>query len=139
MPTSQEALAGALDRWNAGDLEGYLELYDDTVLLHGMSPEPMGKDAARAFYTGMRAALDNPALAFDEVLWCGDEACTIRFTLTGRHVGEFAGVPPANEPIALDGMTIMHFRDGRVVERFTISDMLGLMIQIGAVPAPAPA
>jgi predicted ester cyclase len=139
MPTPQETLDHALERWNAGDLEGYLALYDDSVLLHGQSPEPMDKDAARVFYTAIHAAFDCPQLTFDEILWAGDDACTIRFTMTGHHVGDFMGVPPANEPIALVGMTLMRFRDGRVVERHTTSDMLGLLIQIGAVPAPAPA
>ena len=39
--------------------------------------------------------------------------------------------------IALPGITILHFRGDRVVERFSQADMLGLLIQVGAVPAPA--
>jgi hypothetical protein len=30
-----------------------------------------------------------------------------------------------------------YFRDGRVVERWSQADMLGLLVQLGAVPAPA--
>ncbi len=139
MPTPQDALSAALDRWNERDLEGYLELYDEAIVLHGQSPEPMDKQGARAFYTTVHKAFDHPRLAFDDVLWCGDDTCAVRFTLTGHHVGEFMGVPPANEPITLTGITVMKFRDGRVFERYTTSDMLGLLIQIGAVPMPAPA
>jgi predicted ester cyclase len=47
------------------------------------------------------------------------------------------GVPASGTPIALAGITILHFRDARCVERFSQADMLGLLIQIGAVPAPA--
>ena len=68
-------------------------------------------------------------------LWDGD-ACTIRFTMTGRHVGEFMGVPATGAAIALPGVTI-HLDGERVVERFSQADMLGLLVQIGAVPAPA--
>jgi predicted ester cyclase len=57
--------------------------------------------------------------------------------MTGRHVGEFMGVPATGTPIALPGITILCFRDGRCVERFSRADMLGLLIQLGAVPAPA--
>jgi hypothetical protein len=46
-------------------------------------------------------------------------------------------VPATGTPIALPGITILHFHDGRCVERFSQADMLGLLIQIGAVPAPA--
>ena len=136
MPTPQEAVSAALDRWNAGDLNGYLSLYDDGVRLHGYSPQPMDKVQAWGFYQGIFRALGTPKLEFHEVLWDG-EACTIRFTMTGRHVGEFMGVPATGTPIELPGMTILHFRGGRCVERFSQADMLGLLIQIGAVPAPA--
>jgi hypothetical protein len=32
----------------------------------------------------------------------------------------------------------MRFRDGHVVERWTTADFLGLMVQLGAIPAPVP-
>jgi predicted ester cyclase len=51
--------------------------------------------------------------------------------------GAIMGVPASGTPIALAGITILHFRDARCVERFSQADMLGLLIQIGAVPAPA--
>jgi predicted ester cyclase len=57
--------------------------------------------------------------------------------MTGRHVDEFMGVPATGTPIALPGITILHFRASRCVERFSQADMLGLLVQIGAVPAPA--
>lgn len=136
MATPQEALSAALERWNAGDLDGYLSLYDEKILLHGYTPEPMGKEQARGFYEGIFQAFDTPKLAFDEVLWDGD-ACSIRFTMTGRHVYEFMGVPATGTAITLPGITILHFQGDRVIERFSQADMLGLLIQVGAVPAPA--
>jgi predicted ester cyclase len=57
--------------------------------------------------------------------------------MTGRHVGELMGIPPTGTQIALPGITIMHFDGGRVIERFSQADMLGLLVQLGAVPAPA--
>src|ERR1700737_3304512 len=108
MPTPHEALSAALERWNAGDLDGYLTLYDERIRLHGYSPEPMSKPEARAFYEGIFSAFDTPKLEFHEVLWDG-EACTIRATMTGRHVGEFMGVPATGMQIAMPVITILHF------------------------------
>ena len=71
-----------------------------------------------------------------EALWDGD-ACTIRFTMTGRHVQEFMGVPATGTTITLPGITILHFHGDKVAERFSQADMLGLLMQIGAIPAPA--
>lgn len=42
--TRNEAVLGrAVDRWNAGDLDGYPELDDSAVRLHGYAPEPMDR------------------------------------------------------------------------------------------------
>ena len=136
MPGPQQALSAACDSWNAGDLEGYLRLYDEEIRLHGYSPEPMGKGQVRGFYEGIFSAFDTPELSFEEVLWNGD-TCAIRFTMTGRHVQEFMGVPATGTTITLPGLTILHFRGDRVIERFSQADMLGLLVQLGAVPAPA--
>jgi predicted ester cyclase len=136
MATQQDALSAAQERWNAGDLDGYLRLYDERIRLHGYSPEPMDKLGVRGFYEGMFSAFDNPKLDFHEVLWSGD-ACTIRFTMSGRHTGEFMGVPATGKAIESSGITILHFDGDRVVERFSQADTLGLLMQIGAVPALA--
>ena len=136
MPGPQQALSAARDSWNAGDLEGYLRLYDEEIRLHGYSPEPMGKAQVRGFYEGIFSAFGTPKLSFEEVLWNGD-TCAIRFTMTGRHVQEFMGVPATGTAITLPGLTILHFRGDRVIERFSQANMLGLLVQLGAVPAPA--
>jgi predicted ester cyclase len=137
MANPQDALSAAHASWNAGDLEGYLKLYDEDITLHGYSPEPMGKAAVRGFYASIFAAFgDAPPLEFHETLWHGDTA-TVRFTMFGLHRGEFNGIPPTGIDIALPGITILRFRDGKVIERWSQADMLGLLVQLGAVPAPA--
>jgi predicted ester cyclase len=136
MTTPQDALSAAYASWNAGDLDGYLSLYHERIRLHGYSPEAMGKDDARGFYEGIFRAFNTPKLDFHEILWDAG-ACTIRFTMKGRHVSEFMGVPATGADIALPGITILHFEGDRVVERFSQADMLGLLVQIGAMPAPA--
>ena len=55
----------------------------------------------------------------------------------GTHTGQFMGVPASGNDIALPGITILHFEGASVVERFSQADMLGLMVQLGAIPAPA--
>ena len=38
--------------WNAGDLAGYLQLYDEGVLLHGYAGVEPGLASVRRFYEG---------------------------------------------------------------------------------------
>jgi hypothetical protein len=50
--SNDATLQRALESWNAGDLDGYLQLYDDSSRLHGYSPEPMDEIQVRGFDTG---------------------------------------------------------------------------------------
>jgi predicted ester cyclase len=61
----------------------------------------------------------------------------LRFNVSGRHDGEFMGVAPTGRPFVLNGQTVMLCRDGQVLQRWTIGNMLGLLMQLGAIPAPA--
>jgi hypothetical protein len=122
--------------WNRGDLAGYLSLYDDSIKLHGYSPEPMGKADVRAFYEHVVASLGAnggpPALEFQEVLSDGNLYCC-RFTMSGIHCGPFLGVAATGKPYSIGGITVMRFSDDRVVERWSNADMLGLLVQLGAI------
>ena len=88
----EAALTRAVECWNAGDLDGYLEVYAQDVRLHGFTPEPMDKGEARAFYEGMFAAFPDNRLDLHDTFGSGNRLTT-RFTLTGRHDGTFMGVP----------------------------------------------
>jgi predicted ester cyclase len=135
--TSDETnLLEAVRHWNAGDLDGYLALYDPTITLHGYTPEPMDKTAVRGFYSTIFAAFPGCTLTLHETIPAGDRV-TARFTLTGRHDGPFLGVPATGREIALPGITVLRFVNGSCVERWSCADMLAVLVQIGAVPAPA--
>ena len=136
MPDDNRAvLFAAVDAWNAGDFERYLELYDAAVVHHGLAPQPFDHDANRGFYAALRAAFPGAELTVDDTIAEGDQLAA-RFHLTGEHQGPFLGVPATGRPFRLEAQTIMRFRDGRVVERWTTGDLLGLMVQLGAVPPP---
>ena len=143
MTTPAERVERARQRWNAGDLPGYLELYAEDLRFHGLEPHPMGKAAVAAFYEQFWSALGapgrpNPQFDLRERLADGD-LFSCRFVVTGEHRGDFMGVPATGRPYVLEGITIMRFRGDQVVERWTTTDLLGLMVQLGAIPAPAPA
>jgi hypothetical protein len=77
----------------------------------------------------------HPLLEFHEILSEG-ALYSGRFTMSGVHKGPFMGVPATGRPYAIGGITIMRFAAGRVVERWSSADMLGLMVQIGAIELP---
>ena len=131
-----ERLEQAIADWNRGDLDEYLTLYDEGVTLHGYAPEPMDKAAVRGFYEGIFAGLPGSQIELLDTFGSGDRIVT-RFVQRGRHDGALMGVPATGRDIEMPGITVLAFRDGHVVERWASADMLGLMVQVGAVPPPA--
>jgi predicted ester cyclase len=113
-------------------------LYDDAVALHGYTPEPLvGKPAVRAFYDQIWAAFPDAQVATDAMYVDGDHL-TWRFRFGGTHAGDFLGVPGTGRSVEIDGITVLRFGSGRCVERWSVSDFLALLVQIGALsPANA--
>ena len=141
MSDFRERYEQARQSWNQGDLEGYLSIYDDGIKLHGYTPDPMDKPAVRTFYQQIWASLHdegcaNPSLEFHEALLEKD-LYSCRFVMTGVHSGTFMGVPATGRRYQLFGITIVRHVGNRAVERWSCADMLGLLVGLGAIPAPA--
>ncbi len=141
MHEMQERLHAAIAHWNAGDLDAYLALYDPDMQLHCFGPAPMAKDEVAGFYRMIFDTLSppgrmSPVLEIYDLIrdhaWL---AC--HFRMAGAHSGAFMGIPASGRPYSVTGVTMLRFGPAMtVVERFSSLDMLGLMTQIGAVPAP---
>jgi len=125
----------AIEAWNAGDLDGYLEMYDESILLHGYGDEPMTKPQVTGMYRGMFDSIDGIHLDIHDVVESGDKLVA-RATLTGTHTGELFGVAGTGRPIGQAVITILRFAGGRCVERWSVADTLAVLIQIGAVTLP---
>ena len=130
------ALRRAGERWNADDLTGYLELYDPGVRLHGYQGVEPGLESVRQFYQGFWAAFPGSRLIFEDV-FPHEDRVTCRFVVRGTHRGELMGIPPTGKDIELPGITILRFAGDKCVERWSQADFLGLLGQLGALPAPA--
>jgi predicted ester cyclase len=58
-----------------------------------------------------------------------------RKSLRGTHQGELFGVPPTGKPLSIEVIDILRVRDGKITDHWNLVDQLGLMRQLGAVPA----
>jgi steroid delta-isomerase-like uncharacterized protein len=128
------AIARAIEQMNAGNLDGYMELYADNLTLHGYPPGIEGKEGATAFYTQFRKALPDVELTANDTVADGDMVAA-RFTVRGTHSDELMGVPASGNRVEVEGQSFFRFEDGRVAERWQSLDGLTLMQQIGALPS----
>ncbi len=59
-----------------------------------------------------------------------------RYLLRGTHGGDLLGIPATGKPVALTGIIISRFAGGMWEEDWQNNDLLGMLQQIGAIPAP---
>jgi steroid delta-isomerase-like uncharacterized protein len=107
----------------------------DYVLHDPALPEEVrGAEGLRDLLEEYRKAIGGVRLTIDQQFTDGDYVAT-RWFVRGRHQGELMGASPSGREIAFSGVTISRCRDGRIVEEWEICDTLGLLQQIGALPA----
>lgn len=123
--------------WNQSNFDVIEELLARDYNGHS-STVIRGPEGAMAFIPVARAAF--PDFRFDilDQIAEGDKVAT-RWKIVGTHEGPFEGAPPSGRRVEMTGITIFRLAGGRLVEGWTNEDILGLLQQIGALPAPAPA
>lgn len=122
---------------NKGNLDAINELVAENFVEHVPFPgQGPGRD-------GLRQAIGTFLSAFPDIHWTLDEQIeegekvVSRFTWAGTHRGEFLGIPPTGKPVKVWGVVMDVIKNGTLIESRIIMDTLGLLQQIGAVPAPS--
>jgi steroid delta-isomerase-like uncharacterized protein len=115
-----------------------MEIHDPSVTAHGMADEPLGLAELTQFYEGLWEAFPDVEATVEEMI-AERDTVAFRVTLRGTHEGEFMGVPATGNRIEMAVQNFYHLREGKVVERWSNPDMMGLMVQLGAIPAPGTA
>jgi steroid delta-isomerase-like uncharacterized protein len=129
-----DALQRAWIRLKVRDLEGYLELYSNSVIHHGYSSRIRpGVPGLRQHYIALLKGFPDLRIEIDDIIAKGERVAH-RFTFCGTHRGEFLGIPATGKPISAPGMQINLFSDGKCIEVWSVHDSYRFLTQIGAVP-----
>ena len=122
---------------NAASGAGDDELIAEDIVYHGpaMLGEVHGREVFKQLLGVFRAAFPGFETEVKQLVAEGDVVAAWH-THRGRHTGEFAGVPPTGKAVEVDGLELLRVRDGRIAEFWHMDDFLGLMQQLGVVPAP---
>ena len=125
---------------STGDIDGFGDHVADDFVEHEETPgfEP-SKEGVKQMFHMYRAAFPDLHMEAEDVLASGDKVVA-RVRATGTHQGEFMGMPATGKNVDVQVIDIMRFgEDGLVREHWGLFDALGMMQQLGAIPAPAPA
>jgi steroid delta-isomerase-like uncharacterized protein len=123
--------------------EGNMDVIDELVapdyVGHDPSqPDLQGPQGIRAFITSYLAGYPDGRITIEEQLAEGDLVAT-RWTGRGTQEGELIGIPPTGKQVTVSGITISRVKNGKVVEEWSNWDTLGMLQQLGVVPAMAEA
>lgn len=117
-----------------GNFEALDEIVAPDYVVH--PEEARGPDGLREMVERYRTALSGLRVTIDQQFTEGDHVAT-RFTIRGTHDGDLMGAAPTGKDVVFTGITISRCQDGRIVEEWEITDTVGLLGQIGALPAMA--
>ena len=139
MPTDHKAIVRRLyeDVWNKRKLELVSDLISPSHALHdnNSAGSSVGPEAYRAQIAIFLAAFPDLRFTVEDIVAEKDKVVA-SWTISGTHKGDLWGVRPTNKKVSMDGVTIHHLANGKIIDSYITSDALGLMRQLGAVPAP---
>jgi steroid delta-isomerase-like uncharacterized protein len=124
--------------WNQGNMALVDELYTTDYMIHDPSAPnfPGGQAAFKQFVTTFRTGFPDIQMTIEEMM-AEEDKVVWRWNVTGTHNGKLMGIPPTGRPIRLTGIVISRFAQGKWAEDYVNWDTLGMLQQIGAVPAMA--
>ena len=123
--------------FNRGNLDVVEEIYAPIYVGHtaGLPEQTLGPEGVKEFVELYRSAFPDIRTTIEDIVTVGDKL-TYRWTAVGTHQGEFLGVAPSNNAVEITGTTMERIEGGKIVETYNNFDQLGMMRQIGAMPAP---
>lgn len=127
-------LEQGLSRRNLAEIDVF---FGRDLIDHALPPEfPPGQEGRRLFASDFFEAFPDLQVQADDVLAEGDRLVT-RWTATGTHLGSLMGIPPTGKTVRVTGIAIDRMQNGQSVEHWEVMDQLGLMQQLGVIPAAA--
>jgi steroid delta-isomerase-like uncharacterized protein len=125
------------EAWNGGDLAVLDELVAPGSVVHdpgtpGRAGGPEGEREAIQLY---RAAFPDLHFTLEAVL-AEDNTATVRWTARGTHRGDLPGIPATGRAAEVTGISVIRVAGGKIVEEWISWDALGLLQQLGVIPAP---
>ncbi len=122
-------------QWISGDDTILSEAYPHYAVLHRSPVEVLsGRRAILAHFAKLRSAFLIDCASVDHVCRqsMGDsyECVAIRWTLCGRHEGEYLDLNPKSKPMFVMGVTHRRIVNGRIAAEWTVFDRLALLAQL---------
>ncbi len=125
--------------WNKGNLDAVADLLAGDFVDHAAPPGfPSGQEGAKQVFMIYRTAFPDFRLSVEDIIAEGDKVVA-RWRTHGTHQGELMGIPPTGKQVTVTGIDLFRVAGDKIAEHWAEFDMLGLMQQLGVIPAPGQA
>lgn len=115
------------------------EIYSPQVVIHDpFRGVQAGRDAFRQLLAAFDIGFPHHRVQVHQMIVDGDWVSVVH-THTATHAGVFNGLPPTGRTVVVNGVEVYRVVGGQIVEFWRHDDDLGLLLQLGAIPAPAAA
>jgi len=119
-----------------GDLSAADEIVATDYVNHKAVPgQKPGLEGYKEVATAVRTGMPDIQYTFEDQIAEGDKVVT-RYTAKGTHQGELFGIAATGKPLTMTALVLQRVVSGKIQESWLELDMLGLMQQMGAIPAP---
>jgi steroid delta-isomerase-like uncharacterized protein len=118
--------------------EGNLDVADELLALDYVDHDPTlpedvhGPEGFKEYVGMYRSAFPDLHVQIEDQIAEGDRVAT-RWTGTGTHDGELAGIAPTGKRVTVPGMEIVRIANGKLVEGWEGYDSGTLMRQLGVM------
>ena len=126
------------DLLNQAAFDQVAPLFAPDFQLHFDGMPPLDATGAMGFFRGFVGAFPGIQHEIIDQFAAGDRVAT-RIVVTGVQSGDFMGMPPSGRTISIGAINIHRLSGGQVIEQWVNSDALGMLQQLGAIPAPGSA
>ena len=92
----------------------------------------VGIEGAKAHIVGVRQTYPDLHITIEQQIAEGEWVVSC-ITARGTHKGSWLGMKPTNKPVVLTGVNVDRVVDGRIVEHGGAANMLGPLLEIGAI------
>jgi predicted ester cyclase len=120
--------------WNDRNLAVADELFTADAPAPSAPDLPPGPEGAKAAGNMIFSAFPDFHMEIDRMV-ATDDRVAVRSIQTGTHQGELMGLAPTNKAATWTEISVVRIEDGKIAESWWETDMLGLMQQLGAIPA----
>ena len=126
----------AFDALNQQNWAAFYELVAPDMVLHEVSTTMQGLEAYQQFLSMYYAAFPDLHFLVEDLIAEGDRVVA-RYTGRGTHQGELMGIPPTGKPVSVTNILITRIANEKAVEQWLNFDALGMLQQLGVIPAPS--